>query len=338
MEFGQSIILNISSYRNTSANQMIFAHNPSMDVLQGLLVALSWVQHQSQHMRYSSYLHLAWSIVGDLRLDRVAETQQHYSRIAVSKVTSHPKSSRESVDEIRRALIGCYIATDRSLIYLARSQQIFELIDDAVVTTANSVQETDTDIHAFQSEIDEYKATLPAMFSENSLVQFHLHTLPLFLCYACLFDEHAKVNFPASSMPRPNGDAGLPPYLKSGQRPLDLSYFQVEFLNRGLTEAKRHSSTDQSYSMASNRLQPGSGLQTCCDGCKVCSMQPSVGALCLALNMPQVLRGVLERIQCLSKDTVTIDGKYHSNCFYEAWLWHILEYSRGNTTWCNLRI
>lgn len=58
-------------------------------------------------------------------------------------------------------------------------------------------------------------------------------------------------------------------------------------------------------------------------GAKYTPRSPRVGALCLALNMPQILRGVLKRIQCLSKDRMTIDGKQHSNCFYEAWLWHI---------------
>jgi hypothetical protein len=62
-------------------------------------------------------------------------------------------------------LSNAELASDRYLIHLVRLQQIFERIDDAVVTAANSVREAD--MHAFQAEIDEYRTTLPATFSEN---------------------------------------------------------------------------------------------------------------------------------------------------------------------------
>ncbi|KAJ5497661.1 hypothetical protein N7453_006712 [Penicillium expansum] len=350
-------ILKVSSYKNAAAqqileetfqtavaDQMIFAHNPSMDVLLGLLVVLAWLQHQSQHERFSSYLHLAWSIVGDLRLDRLSETQSFYSRMAMSKVSSDENSSRHSVNERRRALIGCYVlsscrstilqkdrmmtrlsyvekhalellsnaetASDRCLIQLVKLQQIFERIDDAVVTTANPVREVD--MHAFQTEINEYRTTLLAKFSENSLLQFHLHTLQLFLCQACLFDKHETANYSASSAPRSHADSGLPPHLQSGHQPLDLSPFQVEFLNRGMTEAKRFFDyifkfAPDTYRLISHTqwLQTGFNLVL---GCK------------LAVTGAKYAHAVH------IKDRVTVDGKQHSKYFYEAWLWHILEW------------
>ncbi|KAJ9481164.1 hypothetical protein VN97_g12337 [Penicillium thymicola] len=375
-------ILKVSSYKNAAAqeileetfqtavaDQMIFAHNPSMDVLLGLLVALAWLQHQSQHERFSSYLHLAWSIVGNLRLDRLSETKSFYSRMAMSKVSSDESSSRHSVNEIRRALIGCYvlsscrstilqkdrmmtrlsyvekhalellsnpeIASDRCLIQLVKLQQIFERIDDAVVTTANPVREVD--MHAFQTEINEYRMTLPATSSENSLLQFHLHTLQLFLCQACLFDKHETANYSASSAPCSHADSELPPHLQSGHQPLDLSPFQVEFLNRGMTEAKKFfdyvfTFAPDTYRLISHTqwLQTGFNLVLGCKlavtGAKYAPRSPHVRALCSALNMPHVLRAALQRIQWLSKDRVTVDGKQHSKYFYEAWLWHILEW------------
>ncbi|CAG8297239.1 unnamed protein product [Penicillium nalgiovense] len=375
-------ILKVSSYKNAAAqqileetyqkavaDQMIFAHNPSMDVLLGLLVALAWSQHQPQHERFSSYLHLAWSIVGDLRLDRLSETHSYFSRTAMSKVSSDENSSRHSVNERRRALIGCYvltscrstilqkdrmmtrlsyvekhalellsnaeIASDRCLVQLVKLQQIFERIDDAVVTTANPVREVD--MHAFQTEINEYRTTLPAKTSDNFLLQFQLHTLQLFLCHACLFDKHETANYSASSAPRSHADSGLPPHLQSGHQPLDLSPFQVEFLNRGMTEAKKF--FDYFFTFAPNTdrlishtqwLQTGFNLVLGCKlavtGAKYAPRSPHVRALCSALNMPHILRTVLQRIQLLSKDRVTIDGKQHSKYFYEAWLWHILEW------------
>ncbi|CRL18035.1 Fungal transcriptional regulatory protein, N-terminal [Penicillium camemberti] len=350
-------ILKVSSYKNAAAqqileetfqtavaDQMIFTHNPSMDVLLGLLVALAWLQHQSQHERFSSYLHLAWSIVGDLRLDRLSETQSFYSRMAMSKDSSDENSSRHSVNEGRRALIGCYvlsscrstilqmdrmmtrllyvekhalellsnaeIASDRCVIQLVKLQQIFERIDDAVVTTANPVREVD--MHAFQTEINEYRTTLPATFSDNS-------------------------NYSASSAPRSHADSGLPPHLQSGHQPLDLSPFQVEFLNRGMTEAKKF--FDYVFTLAPDTyrllsytqwLQTGFNVVLSCKlavtGAKYAPRSPHVRALCSDLNMPHVLRAVLQRMQGLSKDRATVDGKQHSKYFYEERLSHILEW------------
>ncbi|KAI3204325.1 hypothetical protein CBS147311_4000 [Penicillium roqueforti] len=375
-------ILKVSSYKNAAsqqileetfqkavADQMIFAYNPSMDLLLGLLVALAWLQHQSQHERFCSYIHLAWSIVGDLRLDRLSETHSYYSRMAMSKVSSDENSSRHSVNERRRALIGCYmlssclstilqkdrmmtrlsyvekhalgllsnaeIASDRCLVQLVKLQQIFERIDDAVATTANPVREVD--MHAFQIEINEYRTTLPATPSDNSLLQFQLHTLQLFLCQACLFDKHETANYSASPAPRSHADSGLPPHLKSGHQPLDLSPFQVEFLNRGMTEAKKF--FDYFFTFAPNThrlishtqwLQSGFNLVLGCKlaimGAKYAPRSPHVRALCSDLNMPHILRTVLQLIQWLSKDRVAVDGKQHSKYFYEAWLSHILEW------------
>ena len=173
--------------------------------------------------------------------------------------------------------------------------------------------------------------------STIALLQFHLHTLQLFLCQACLFDKHETVNFSASSVPRSHADTGLPPHLQSGHQPLDLSPFQVEFLNRGMTEAKKF--FDYFFTFAPNTyrlishtqwLQTGFNLVLGCKlavtGAKYAPRSPHVRALCSALNMPQVLRTVLQRIQWLSKDRAALHGKQHSKYFYEAWLWHILEW------------
>ncbi|KAJ6189566.1 hypothetical protein N7519_004474, partial [Penicillium mononematosum] len=325
-------ILKVSSYKNAAAqqileetyqtavaDQMIFAHNPSMDVLLGLLVALAWSQHQPQHERFSSYLHLAWSVVGDLRLDRLSETHSYYSRTAMSKVSSDENSSRHSVNERRRALIGCYvltscrstilqkdrmmarlsyvekhalellsnaeIASDHCLVQLVKLQQIFERIDDAVVTTANLVREVD--MHAFQTEINEYRTTLLAKPSDNS-------------------------NYSASFAPRSHTDPGLPPHLESGHQPLDLSPFQVEFLNRGMTEAKKF--FDYFFTFAPNTDRLISHTQWLQTGFN------------LVLGCKLAVTGAKYAHAVHIKDRVTVDGKQHSKYFYEAWLWHILEW------------
>lgn len=75
-------------------------------------------------------------------------------------------------------------------------------------------------------------------------------------------------------------------------------------------------------------LQTGFNLVLGCKlavtGAKYAPRSPHVRDLCSALNMPDVLRAALQRIQWLSKDRVTVDGKQHSKYFYEAWLCHIL--------------
>ncbi|CAG8132446.1 unnamed protein product [Penicillium olsonii] len=375
-------IIKVSMYRDTAAQRileeifqsavakrMIFSHAPSMDVLQGLLVALAWLHHQIQHMRFSSYLHLAWSIVGDLRLDRVSDTQSIYSRMDMSTVSSDHRSSKQSKNESRRALIGCYMlsscrstmfqkdrmmtrlsyvekqalelldnaetASDRCLIHLVKLQQIFERIDDAVVTTTNPGREID--MRGFQSQINEYKTTLPATFSDNSLLRFNLHTLQLFLCQACLFDKHETAYIATSSMNRSHADSRLPPHLRSGQHPLELSDFQVELLGRGLTEAKKFFDyllqfSPETYGVISHTqwLQAGFNLVIGCKlavtGAKYAQRSQHIGALCSTLNMPQIIRGTSHRLQWLSKDKVDTDGKQQSKHFYEVWLEHILEW------------
>ncbi|KAJ5342991.1 hypothetical protein MYU51_016113 [Penicillium brevicompactum] len=357
------------TFQSAVADRMIFSHSPSMDVLQGLLVALAWIHHQAQHLRFSSYLHLAWSVAGDLRLDRVSETQSFYSRMDLSKISPDHDSSKQSKNEGRRALVGCYMlsscrstlfqkdrmmtrlsyveksafellanaetASDRCLIHLVKLQQIFERIDDAVVTSASPVLEAD--MNGFQSEINEYKTTLPATFSENSLLQFNLHTLQLFLCQACLFDKHDTASLAASAMPRSNADAGLPPHLRSGGQSLDLTPFQVELLTRGLTGAKKFFDyffkySPETYGTISHTqwLQTGFNLVLSCKlavtGAKYAPRSPHVGALCSALDMPQILRGTSLRLQWLSKDRVKSDEKSQFKHFYELWVARILEW------------
>ncbi|KXG46631.1 uncharacterized protein PGRI_054870 [Penicillium griseofulvum] len=279
-------ILKVSSYKNIAAqqrleeiyqtevaDQMIFAHKPSMDVLLGLLVALACRSTILQK---------------DRMMTRLSYVEMHALEL----------------------LSNAEIASDRCLVQFVKLQQIFERIDDTVITTANPVREVD--MHAFQTEINEHRTTLLAKPSDNS-------------------------NYSASSARRSHADSGLPPHLQSGHQPLELSPFQVEFLNRGMTEAKKF--FDYFFTFAPNTdrlishtqwLQTGFNLVLGCKlavtGAKYAPRSPHVRALCSALNMPHILRTVLQRIQLLSKDRVTVDGKQHSKYFYEAWLWRILEW------------
>lgn len=68
------------------------------------------------------------------------------------------------------------------------------------------------------------------------------------------------------------------------------------------------------------------GCKLAVTGAKYAPRSPHVRALCSDLNMPHVLRAVLQRMQGLSKDRVAADGKQHSKYFYEERLRHILEW------------
>jgi hypothetical protein len=62
-------------------------------------------------------------------------------------------------------LSNAEVDSDCCLIQLVKLQQIFERIDDAVVTTASPVREAD--MHSFQAEINEYETNLPIKFADN---------------------------------------------------------------------------------------------------------------------------------------------------------------------------
>lgn len=168
-------------------------------------------------------------------------------------------------------------------------------------------------------------------------LKLHMHTLQLFLCQACLFDKQETAHPSASSIPRSNSDAGLPPHLQSDHQPLDLSPSKVELLSRGLIEAKElfdyfFTFSTETCAVISHTqwLQTGFSLVLGCKlavtGARYAARSHHIGTLCSALNMPQILRGVVQRLRSLSKDRVDAEGKPHSKNFYEVWLEHHLEW------------
>lgn len=172
---------------------------------------------------------------------------------------------------------------------------------------------------------------------QTVLLKLHLHTLQLFLCQACLFDKQETAHPSTCSIPRSNSDAELPPHLQSDQQPLDLSPSKVEFLSRGLIEVKElfdyfFTFSPETCAVISHTqwLQTGFTLVLGCKlavtGARYAPRSHQIGTLCSALNMPEVLRGVVQRLQSLSKVRVDVEGKPHSKSFYEVWLEHHLEW------------
>ncbi|RDW74645.1 fungal specific transcription factor domain-containing protein [Aspergillus mulundensis] len=98
-------------FKSLVASRMVVGGEVSFELLQGLLVFLAWSHYHSKPQRYTQSLHLAVSLVVDLRLDRPPQTKmwktglrfgpQHDSQ---DKTLTRPSWGRDE----QRAVLGCY--------------------------------------------------------------------------------------------------------------------------------------------------------------------------------------------------------------------------------------
>jgi hypothetical protein len=94
---------------------------PSLETLQGLLVVLSWSQHQSQHhpkRRYGpqgffTYLHIAIGLVVELELDRPVDLRKGSPRMTVQAITTEAQPAGVLRAQ-QRAAIGCFLLSSCS--------------------------------------------------------------------------------------------------------------------------------------------------------------------------------------------------------------------------------
>ncbi|KAJ5182593.1 hypothetical protein N7492_000209 [Penicillium capsulatum] len=250
--------------------ECIFTHSQSLDVLQALLVAQAWIQHRSDWLLSSTYLHLARGIIGDLQFDKLSDTRTLRSRITVNEgVCRADEGSSSLINEKKRAVIGCLMLfscrstilqknhaktrlpyvdqyakelreaseypTDAWLVHIVRLQDIMERVDEAVATVDTS--DAGLVIQAFHTEIDAYKAGLPNSMHDNIIVQIHLYTLELFVCQAFLFDKSSLIPFPVLSS-NPQALETGPLRQSRGHVALNLTPSQTNLLGRGLAAAK----------------------------------------------------------------------------------------------------
>ncbi|KAK2055987.1 hypothetical protein LY76DRAFT_595569 [Colletotrichum caudatum] len=191
------------------AARLVSGNFTCLDVLQGLLVHLAWAHFQPRPKRYSQHLHLAISIVSDLRLDRPKNPRRWNIEGMIAKDTV------ESLDE-RRTFLGTYYLssctsivlqklrivklssfitetaerlaqvaehpTDRYLPYIIRLQRLAEEIDDVV---KNESVLDPMQIHASVSEAKEsvaaFKNSLTFPLSDCPLLVPQMHTIQLCL-------------------------------------------------------------------------------------------------------------------------------------------------------------
>lgn len=97
-------------FNECAANGLITGKVRSLDMLQGLLVHLAWAHYQPRPRSYSQHLHLATSIVSDMRLDRPRNPQLWKVHLGPD---DEAQSSEWGPDE-RRALAGTYYLASSS--------------------------------------------------------------------------------------------------------------------------------------------------------------------------------------------------------------------------------
>ncbi|KAK2015848.1 hypothetical protein LZ32DRAFT_656242 [Colletotrichum eremochloae] len=198
------------------AARLVSGNFTCLDVLQGLLVHLAWAHFQPRPKRYSQHLHLAISIVSDLRLDRPKNPR----RWNVEHGMNASQNSVESLDE-RRTFLGTYYLssctsivlqklrivtlssfitetaerlaqvaeypTDRYLPYIIRLQRLAEEIDDVVKNESildpmqiqASVSEAKESVAAFKNSLSFPLSDCPLLVPQMHTIQLCLNQLSL---------------------------------------------------------------------------------------------------------------------------------------------------------------
>ncbi|KAL4971903.1 hypothetical protein BDW66DRAFT_145234 [Aspergillus desertorum] len=301
-------------------------HPPSLETLQGLLIVLAWSQHQvrqrSAPRHFSTYLHLAISLVVSRQLDQPIETRRDQGgRMSLSDEGIKERPLRTLRAE-QRAAIGCSFLSscsgiitqgrctfpwapeleafavglaenpeyesDQIIVHLVRLQHVLEEIDrvsrdpDSFDTSRPSRAFHHT-FRTFKARIQDYLNFLPPELANNFLLAIQFHTINLYLCQVSLFDRKAAT-----------------------QLPVDV---RSEILCHGLVAAKSSFASLASLGPGTERrfsysqwLQTGFNLIV---SCKLAVMAmsdetlrgtfPQVQTLCEALDMPEVLRICVER-------------------------------------------
>ncbi|KAF2756566.1 hypothetical protein EJ05DRAFT_502069 [Pseudovirgaria hyperparasitica] len=94
----------------------------SFDLLQALLVFVAWSQYHPRPRRHSQLLHLALSILIDLRLERPSEQYSWRNGMSFHPDSFGQKegSAEPALKDRQRAVLGCYFLTSSSAILLRK--------------------------------------------------------------------------------------------------------------------------------------------------------------------------------------------------------------------------
>ncbi|EXM19403.1 hypothetical protein FOTG_12652 [Fusarium oxysporum f. sp. vasinfectum 25433] len=106
-------------FKQIVAAKMVEGDFCQLDLLQGLLINLAWAHYQAKPKRYIQHLHLATSIISDLRLDKPRKPKLW------SAEGGKDKNKPDWGPDEMRALAGTYYLSSSSSIILQKTRQFF---------------------------------------------------------------------------------------------------------------------------------------------------------------------------------------------------------------------
>ncbi|KAH7115600.1 hypothetical protein EDB81DRAFT_873355 [Dactylonectria macrodidyma] len=198
-------------FNQVVAARMVNGYINDLDLLQGLLIHLAWAHFNPRPKRYTQHLHLATSIVCDLRLDRprkpslwdihggMDKNKPDWGpdeKRALAGVYYLSSSSSIVLQKSRHFSFSPYIlsccedlalqnqsATDKRLVYIIQLQCLTEKVEDLVgkTSTTNDVVQFEVEVQKLVQDFAEMKSTWPFSLSTSLtfLLQFHLLELLL---------------------------------------------------------------------------------------------------------------------------------------------------------------
>ncbi|OHE99499.1 hypothetical protein CORC01_05299, partial [Colletotrichum orchidophilum] len=199
-----------------------------LDILQGLLVHLAWAHFQPRPKRYSQHLHLATSIVSDLRFDRpknpkrwnvegMSTSQDYVDSLDECRtfLGTYYLSSCTSIvlQKLRIVTLSSYITdiaerlaelseypTDQYLPYIISLQRLAEDIDDIVKNESTlDPMQIQAAVSEAKERVDVFKNGLTFALGDCPILVPQLHTIQLCLNQLSLPETPFGLNNPQNA-------------------------------------------------------------------------------------------------------------------------------------------
>ncbi|KAH7148998.1 hypothetical protein B0J13DRAFT_295194 [Dactylonectria estremocensis] len=201
-------------FNQVIAVRMVHGNINDLDLLQGLLIHLAWAHFQPRPKRYTQHLHLATSIVCDLRLDRPRKPNLWSvdggkdknepdwgpdEKRALAGVYYLSSSSSLVLQKSRHFSFTPYIlsccedlalqnqnANDKYLGYIIQLQSLTEGVEDMVgrTSTTGDGEQFKAEIQKTAQKLAEIKSTWPFSLSKSPTLLLQYHLLELLLSQA----------------------------------------------------------------------------------------------------------------------------------------------------------
>ncbi|KAH8910590.1 hypothetical protein BR93DRAFT_275940 [Coniochaeta sp. PMI_546] len=208
-------------FNRVLAAKLIVGKLVSLDVLQGLLLHLAWAHFQPRSRSYTQQLHLATSIICDLRLDRPRRQQ-----LWAVNTSDEGQSTEWGSDELRALAGTYYLASSSSIIvqkmhsfpytdfilesckmldprgeypsdkylwHIVRLQRLLERAEYTVrnaKSSADDTNDTEANLASLRDQMDTFKSNLAFALSDCPVIGLQLNVLEL------LMSQKSLLGFP----------------------------------------------------------------------------------------------------------------------------------------------